>query len=261
MIFKCCINDEKQIFDYIGKDYGKCAYLYIDLRKYGFDNPNISVWKSQNGNDINAVILKYYSGMHVFSRNNDFSPNEIAELIMEEKPTLVCGMKETLDRIKDYVEECYVPELGKVLRLENYSNIYNPAVRFATREELREIVELLITDENMGGPYTFDELYDQFCQRFDEGFGRNWARWDEKGVVTHCATYAELDDIAVISGGIVREDYRGKGEYPGQLGAMCKTLYEEGKEVISYYYGGAKTAHKVVGFEILGEWEKLVLKN
>ena len=35
-MIKCTKENAQEIFDYIGKDYGKCAYLYIDLKKYGF---------------------------------------------------------------------------------------------------------------------------------------------------------------------------------------------------------------------------------
>jgi len=259
VINKCNKADEKRILEYIGSDYGKCAYLYIDLKKYGFDNENVHLWVDEDENNkINAVVLKYYNGMHIFSREQDFDAEKVAELVKETEPSLVCGMKETIDLVAPYVNEDYKPEYGKVLRLEEYTGICNEAVFRAKKEDLKAIVELLMTDEEMGGPYTFDMLYGQFVERFDDGFGRNWVRMDEKGVVSHCATYAELDDIAVISGGIVRMDYRGKGEYPGQLGAMCKDLYNEGKEVISYYYGGAKSAHKAVGFKILGDWAKLI---
>lgn len=245
-----------KIFDYIGKDYGKCAYLYIDLKKYGFDNENVNVWY-QGDDSVQALVFQYYNGMHVYSRDQKFEPVEIADLIEERKPALVCGMRETIDSIKEYVKG-YEPEYGKVLRLGKYTGIANEDVYMGTRDELKEVAELLATDEEMGKPYGFDLLYSQLLERFDDGFGRSWIRRDDKGIVSHCATYAELEDIAVISGGIVRIDKRGKGEYPGQLGAMCRDLYNEGKEVISYYYGGAKTAHKKVGFEILGDWAKLI---
>ena len=256
---KCSVENKNEIFQYIGRDYGKCAYLYIDLRKYGFDNKNINVWQQKDGDEISVIAMQYYNGMHVFSRKNIFDAQDVATLIEEQKPSLVCGMKETIDRIKPLIsEKQYQPEYGKVLRLEQYSGIADDEVYQAERGEIKEIAELLATDEEMGGPYGFDLLYKQLLERYDEGFGRNWLKRDEKGIVSHCATYAELDEICVISGGIVRLDHRGKGEYPGQLGAMCRDLAKEGKEVISYYYGGAKSAHKKVGFEILGDWAKLI---
>lgn len=252
----CSNNDYERIIEYIGKDYAKCAYLYIDLRKYGMDNPNVHVWAQEKDDAISIIALQYYNGMHLYSRDNVFDANDVVELVNEQQPALVCGMKETIDMLQNV--EGYVPEYGKVLRLGNYSGIAGEEVHVGTRDDIKEIVELLMTDEEMGGPYTFDLLYHQYLERFDEGFGRSWLRRDEKGIISHCATYAELDDIAVISGGIVRDDYRGTGQYPGQLGKMCGDLHKEGKEVVSYYYGGAKTAHKVVGFDILGDWAKLI---
>lgn len=260
-MIQCEEKDKQIILDYIGKDYGKCAYLYIDLKKYGLNNPHVRAWYQPDGKGgIAAVALQYYLGFHVYSRDGRFNPEDIASLIEKNRPTLVCGMKETIDMIAPFAGG-YTPEYGKVLRLGRYSGIAGENVHRAKREDIKEIAQLLAEDEEMGGPYGFEALYDQLLERFDEGFGRNWLRRDEKGVVSHCATYAELDDVAVISGGIVRLDYRGKGEYPGQLGAMCRDLYNEGKEVISYYYGGAKTAHKAVGFDILGDWGKLILND
>ena len=255
------LEDEKIIFEYIGKDYGKCAYLYIDLKKYGFENDNVTTWyQTDDMGNLNVIVLRYYNGMHIYSKTNEFDYPEVGKLVNEMKPALVCGMKETIDKVFPFVRN-YTPEYGKVLRLENYSGIASDEVYQGTRDELKEVAELLMTDEEMGAPYGFDLLYKQLVERYDEGFGRNWIRRDEQGILSHCATYAELEDIAVISGGIVRIDKRGKGEYPGQLGAMCKDLYNENKEVISYYYGGAKSAHKKVGFEILGDWEKLILNE
>lgn len=261
-MIKCNEKNKDAILDYIGTDYGKCAYLYIDLMKYGFGNENVNVWRQEDvSGNYTVIVLQYYTGMHVYSRENNFDKMDIVELILERMPALVCGMSDTLDMFSEYLKEQYKSELGKVLKLGKYTGVTNDEVRRADKSELTEITELLMTDEEMGGPYSTELLYKQLLERYETGFGRNWIRTDEKGIISHCATYAELDNIAVISGGIVRKDHRGKGEYPGQLGAMCRDLYMEGKEVISYYYGGAKTAHKLVGFNILGDWQKLIRKE
>lgn len=34
-MIRCGINDREEILSYIGKEYGKCLYLYVDLMKYG----------------------------------------------------------------------------------------------------------------------------------------------------------------------------------------------------------------------------------
>ena len=40
------VNQEnvKLIKEYIGNDYDKCLYLYLDFLKYGLDNDNLKFW-------------------------------------------------------------------------------------------------------------------------------------------------------------------------------------------------------------------------
>ena len=145
-----------------------------------------------------------------------------------------------------------------MVQLNKYTGIHDEKATRATREELGEIVDLLMTDEVMGGPYTRDLLYKQFLERYDTGFGRSYIRRNEEGIrFAHSGTYAELSDIAGISGGIVDPKYRCHGEYARLLGSVCGSLVEEGKTVISYYYKVAAWSHKQVGFEELGDWAKL----
>jgi len=260
MMIQCSNTDEKMIFDYIGQDFGRCAYMYIDMKKYGFDNENVHVWY-QKGADgqIRAAVLQYYNGMHIYSRDGNYDAKDAAELISERKPAMVCGMETTIEQLKEHFPDREI-ELGKVVKLGEYTGILDPESTRATREELGEIVDLLMTDEVMGGPYTRELLYRQFLERYDTGFGRSYIRRNEKGeIFAHSGTYAELDDIAVISGGIVKPEERCHGEYARLLGSVCESLVRENKAVISYYYKVAAWSHKQVGFEELGNWAKLIL--
>lgn len=251
------LQDEQRIFDYIGKDFGRCAYLYIDLKKYGFDNENVHLWYQEKSGEIQAILLQYYNGMHLYSRTGNYDPEDMAEVVREQKPAMVCGMKETIGKLQPFFPSKKI-ELGKVVQLNKYTGIHDEKATRATREELGEIVDLLMTDEVMGGPYTRDLLYKQFLERYDTGFGRSYIRRNEEGILfAHSGTYAELSDIAVISGGIVDPKYRCHGEYARLLGSVCGSLVEEGKTVISYYYKVAAWSHKQVGFEELGDWAKL----
>ncbi len=253
-------RDENRIFGYIGKDFGRCAYLYIDLKKYGFENENVHLWYEEKNEEIIAILLQYYNGMHLYSRQGGFNPGKVAEKIRKVKPAMVCGMKETIEQLRSFFPNQTI-ELGKVVQLNNYSGIHDEEAKLATRDELGEIVDLLMTDEVMGGPYTRELLYRQFLERYDTGFGRSYIRRNEEGkIFAHSGTYAELDDIAVISGGIVDPRYRCHGEYARILGSVCGSLVEEGKSVISYYYKVAAWSHKQVGFEELGDWAKLELQ-
>ena len=259
-MIKCEKKDLPAILSYIGNDYGKCAYLYIDLKKYGIDHPEVEIWYQPDENGkICLIMLRYYNGMHAFSQTGAFDAADAANLASGIAPAMLCGMEQTIDPIAPYLADAYEPEIGHVLRLAHYNGKHNPDAYKAGKEDYADIARLLSEDEVMGGPYGYELLYRQLIERFEEGFGRSWVLRDEKGVAANSATYAELSDIAVVSGGIVRPDRRGEGLYSKQIGSLCRDLTSEGKEVISYAYGGsAEGAHYSVGFEKLGIWKKLI---
>ena len=45
-------KDIKLIKDYIGTEYYKCLYLYLDFLKYGLDNENLKFWLNIVNNEI-----------------------------------------------------------------------------------------------------------------------------------------------------------------------------------------------------------------
>ena len=82
MITKCSQFDEKRILDYIGSDYSSCLYLYLDLIRYGFDSDVVEVYIQQFAGEIVALLLKYYSCLHVYSKDNQFHADEVAALMI-----------------------------------------------------------------------------------------------------------------------------------------------------------------------------------
>ena len=61
IIIKCENQNLNEIFEYIGNDYGKCLYIFIDLKKYGIDDENFNVWIQYNDkNEIVAVMTGDY---------------------------------------------------------------------------------------------------------------------------------------------------------------------------------------------------------
>ena len=86
-------GEEPSIKEYIGTNYDKCLYLYLDFVKYGLSNENLKFWLDIDNDEIKSVILKYYSGMHVFSKDKNCSYDDIVELILEETPSVICAEK------------------------------------------------------------------------------------------------------------------------------------------------------------------------
>lgn len=265
MIFSCSEAEKQQILHYIGKDYGKCLYIYIDLCKYRLEgNPNFYAWVQRDSEqNITAVITEYYKGIQVYSRDVDLDAREIAEFLSGKRPHIILGMKESIDKIREFMPG-YEEELGTVGQVTKVSYPAFPEVYSAQLDEIEEIARLIAKDEGIGKPYGFDSLFQQYMERKKENFGRNYILRDDqtKEIVCHAGTYAELPDLAVVGGVMTAPKYRGKGFSKGTLAALCRDLLQEGKDVFSFYYiPSALKMHTGVGFQKLGTWAKLVIKK
>lgn len=260
MILKCNSEDKDIIIQYIGEDYGKCLYLYIDLIKYGLDNKNFHIWIQYNEGNICCLISQYYNGIQIYSKNHDFDVNEIFEFINKINPEIISGMKKSIDKIKKFFPN-FSEETGVLGELSKLTYPPNSNAYSASFEELEEIADVVSQDEVLGKPYGYELLYTQFCERKKDKFGRNFILRDSntRNIICHAATYAELPELAVISGVLTTPLYRGKGFSKGTLSMLCKELQSENKRVFSYFYiVPAEKMHYGIGFEKKGEWSKLV---
>lgn len=255
----CKENDLNDVLNFIGKRYGECLYLYLDILKYGFTDENIHLWCQKKNDKIVLLVLQYYTGMHIFMKdktNVDFL--DLISLIKERNPSMICGMETTIQLIKDELKG-YELEVGYVGTIKELKDVSIDNCRLATREDLRAVAEFLSTDDALGKPYGFELLYKQLLERYDQNYGRTFILEEDGQIIGTASTYAETHKCAVVSGVLIHENYRGKGLSRVILTALCKNLLENEFDVFSYYYiEQAIRMHKSVGFEDIGQWAKLV---
>lgn len=260
------INDSKKelVFNLIGDQFGKSLYLYLDLKRYGFDNQKIKTWISKTGDDTNALILKYYSGMHIFSPNNKLDIGDICTLIEEEKPTIICAEAkiikklEKIDRFGEYDSEYgWVRCLNSINRSDESGIIKDPG-----KEEFKQLTELLLSDSDIGGSYTFDSMYSQILERNRDKYGRDYILKDDDRVIAHAGTGAEDDKLGILNYVITDPNYRKRGIAMKLCTSVCYDLIKEGKTVYLINYSEASTAlYDRLGFKKYCEWGKLFIKN
>jgi predicted GNAT family acetyltransferase len=155
------------------------------------------------------------------------------------------------------MEQGYVTEMLSMPECE-----ISEEVRPAEISEYDEIANLICSDEGVGGHYVPEELKEQLLTRLSEGMGRNYVLKRDGEIIHHAATYAELDNLAVISGVITREDWRGKGVGTLAVRKLCDDLLKEGKKPCLFYYTKqAEGFYKKIGFEEGTGWAKLVLRK
>lgn len=266
MIVKCGEKDGKRILSYIGTEYPRCLYLYLNLQRYGFDSDLTEVYIQEKENGITAVMLKYYSCLHVFSRGSSFDADELGSFFADNGYTMLYSTAETASRLysvlPDSVKEKATITTGWVAQVKDADKEPRGLAVPAQAEDFDQIVRLIYDDEDIGRSYRYEDLAKQLVQRNEEGYARNLVIKENDLVIAHVCTNAELENIAVVAELLVRKEYRRKGYASEIMRDICYRLLAEGKEVYSFYYSEeSRSLHKRVGFFEICEWSKVVINR
>ena len=264
MITKCAKADEKQVLQYIGGDYPSCLYLYLDLLKYGLESDSIDVYVQTEERDIKALLLKYYSCLHVYSRENSFNAEELAAFFTLNRFTILYCTAETAERVymafpREMEKKATITK-GWVAQIDRIDHEPRGLAAVAEKQDYLEIIQLIYEDEDIGRSYKYDELAKQLEERNQEGYARNLVIRQDGQVIAHACTNAEYNGIAVVAELLVKEGYRKKGFASEIWREICDQLLSEGKEVYSFYYSEeSRRLHKHIGFHEVCEWAKIVV--
>ena len=177
MISRCTEADEKEILDFIGDDYCRCLYLYLDMVRYGFNTPFVSMWR-QNGADgsLAAVWLRYHSGMHVYAPRGYADADEAAAFVRSEHPAMLCGVPDVLRPLEaKMAEDGYAFHGGTVCQYDH-------------KPEGLEHIELRLAES--------DEDFNRIGDMLLNG-GITDPRWRHKGVCTKLL-FTMSDDLSKV---------------------------------------------------------------
>ena len=254
--------DVEKLLVYFEQNLKNCLYSYIDLKKFGIKNPNLTVYFDES-EGIRCSALKYYEGLQLFDAYGKIDVEKTADLIKKLNSHIVSSTVDVIEKLYPLLNDIYEMEQGYVTEMLSMPECeISEEVRPAKIEEYGEIARLICSDEGVGGHYMPEELKEQLLVRLEEGMGRNYILKRDGEIVHHAATYAELDNLAVISGVITREDWRGKGVGTLAVRKLCYDLLKEGKKPCLFYYTKqAEGFYKKIGFEEGTGWAKLVLRK
>ena len=255
-------RDVPKLLAYLEQDLKNCLYSYIDLKKFGIGNPNLTVYFEEE-DGIRCSALKYYEGLQLFDADGRMDAEQTAKLIRTLNSHIVSSTIDVIEKLYPLLKDSYEMEQGYVTEMLSMPECeILEEVRPAELSEYDEIAKLICSDEGVGGHYEPEELKNQLLTRLGEGMGRNYILKRDGEIIHHAATYAELDNLAVISGVITREDWRGKGVGTLAVRKLCHDLLQEGKKPCLFYYTKqAEGFYKKIGFEEGTGWAKLVLKK
>lgn len=262
MIIQCNKQQISDIENYIGNEYYKCLYLYLDLKQFGADSEYVTSWIQSHEGKITSVCLKYHTALHLYSKDNVFDVEELVNHINEVTPTIICASADTIKILSPYTtSKGFIPEYGHIGRFTSFEpSDPNVQIIKATLADVTEIAKLLYEDEDIGASYSFDDLVAQMKERLTQGFVRSYIIKDGNKVIAHFGTGAEVGKVCTINYVITKNAYRGKGLSTNLFRYACKQLKEEGKEIYSVYYPeNSRRLHHKMGFEDCCECGKLFI--
>ena len=242
----------QEIVEYIGDMYKAIPYLYVNAIKYGTGSERVRTWldRSQNGR-IEGVYLLYYDCIHFFTRDVEKYPvDRLLAFIKETKHKVIMIQGGVGDRIEQelpdyYSERNHVIDMDKVgLEESEYRS------RIAEREDISEIVDLLMQDPEYVNVYDRQVLSDQLYDRFDGNFSRYFIVKMDGKVVATCSTYGEVPGFALVGGVIVHPEYRRRGLAGDVENYACHVLAKEGKSkvgFVNYHNKPSLALHEKIG--------------
>lgn len=227
-------SDMNAILRYLQEHMSDCIYLYIDLQKYGTENPDVQFWCSWKGESPNTVLMKYYDSFQIFSAYEKWDIEETIKLLKEHPVTTISGKANMIEELSALLPE-YISAYGVIVDEKDYREFEQfRSIREARPENAMEIARLMCTDKGFGSNYKVEILAQQLADRIREKVGRSYIMQEDGKIVAHTAIFAENEEIAIESGLVADTAYKSK--FYGMIihEYIKKQLAEEGKKLYAF---------------------------
>ena len=264
MIRKCGTDEDvRRAVNYIGEDYMATPYLYADIIKYGTGTSNVIAWMDMDCDEIQGLYLLYFDCLHFYTKNPDnYNLEEIIKMRVKYDPKVIMVPGKMGDLIEDYFDDKYSLEKNYVLDMRGVGKDRDDYKgEIACREDIEQIVDLMMTDELYQSVFSRDILMRQMLERFDDGFSRYIVIKDANKVISTCSTYGEIENIALIGSVIVHPDYRRRGlaaEVEGYTGRLVSREGKVGIGFVNYENYPSLNLHEQIGCKRVASLYKFV---
>jgi N-acetylglutamate synthase-like GNAT family acetyltransferase len=245
-------SEIEKIVEYIGDHYKSTPYLYVNIIKYGLGTNNVTAWIDYSSNgSIEGVYLLYYDCIHFYTNETDnYSVDKLIDFIRRTKHRVVMLQGAIGDRIDNELHG-YESERNHVIEMDRVGlNAREYLSEIAIRDDILQIVDLLMADPEYTSVYDREVLSDQLYDRYDSNFSRYFVVKMDGKVVATCSTYGEVPGFALVGGVIVHPDYRRRGLAADVENYACNVLASEGISKVGFvnYNNSASLAlHEKLG--------------
>lgn len=252
-----------EILQYLRKDIENCIYLYIDIYRYGVNNPYMKVWYEKKNDELSMVVMKYHHSFQIYSHLQSPQLDEVWKLMQQYQAAMISGREEIIRKLELLCEGEYFSTFGEILRLTNFYSFgcEDIIIEEATVDDALEIAQLICADDYYKEAYTIDELYEQLTDRMNTKMGRSFIIRDQGKVVAHNSISAETDDVAVAAMLLVDKKYRHTMYGIALEEFIVKKLNAEGKKLFGFSTNKKrKKQFERMGNKVAATYGKLIKK-
>ena len=93
-------GDQGAILAFLKENVGDCLYMYINICTYGVVDPLMPVWVDCVGQDVRAVLTKYYNCLRLHCAEAYGGLPEVARIVNEMPHTLLFCSEQVSARLQ-----------------------------------------------------------------------------------------------------------------------------------------------------------------
>lgn len=254
-------DDLPSILEYLKHDIVNCIYMYIDIVNYGIKTDNMCVWIQEENDGIHFIIMKYYDSLQLYTHKKKYDIIPVKEIIETVQVSMISGRDDIIRQLETVCND-YFSTYGKIFLMDRYHKVKKEIkVELATENDSYEIAKLICMEPSFAIHYTVAVLAEQLAERIRTKTGRSYIIRENGKIIAHSATYAEQNEVAVVSGTIVHPEYRNTDYYLVLSNHMIEQLERESKKAYTFAVSDRMIRyHKIVHTEC-GRYGKLEKKN
>ena len=259
-------QDQGAILDYLKKAVTECIYMYIDILNYGVVSENLAVWLQEQSGQIELVVMKYFDSFQIYSHKRGIDVEPVLDLLKEYPVTMVSARRDIIEQLEGICSD-YSAAYGSVFDVGRTRRAFKALggektcaleVTDAVADDASEIAKLLCSDDAFRVNYQEEDLARQLAERIRTHTGRSVIIRMDGRIIAHDATFAEAEGVAVVSGLVIRPEYRGLGCYEALIHYLGEQLSKEGKTPYAFAISDKTVRYHRAVYTECGEYGKLV---
>lgn len=250
-------TNDSSITELIIKHKTQNVYLYIDAITIGLSGDDVGTYVLTNEEKaVFAIVYIYFASVQLLQIKK--TPETLCEeLAMFLKPyKRISGPSDLIRSVNKYL--CMKQTDGFIMEYYSDDLMFDPQCEIASQRDFEEITRLICNDDYFKNSYDAHSFYRQLFNRNTKHNCESLIIRRDNQIVSHFASYAVCEDIAVLSGMITKKEWRGFGLGSILVKSLSSKTLKSGKKPIIYCYEEYyHTWYQKLGYRNLGTSSKL----